>query len=271
MRLLLVALVATCTLALRSAQYQVGSFVVTWDAVDGLSVASEENPERKIWASIAATDFLAATLYEGLPSEIEGMFPISYRPLCRFEGPKLSVQSSSLAALVLQGAFTRANGSDCSLAGSAPLGISITLSPCADITKQLCIVARVTPSTTPPLQTLAVTVVGVSSPTDRVHGFGVQYSVWDFKGRRVPILVSEQGVGRGLEPITSTMNARNNGGGSWNTTYYPVPHYITSTNKSLALENTEYGLFDLSASDRIGVEVSACVRVRVSAYVCVRL
>jgi sulfoquinovosidase len=65
-------------------------------------------------------------------------------------------------------------------------------------------------------------------------------------GRVVPILVREQGVGRGLQPLTMPANALYNfAGGSWATTYSPIPHYITDTLESLVLDNTEIAFFDL--------------------------
>jgi len=35
---------------------------------------------------------------------------------------------------------------------------------------------------------------------------GLQYTVWNFKGLRVPVISSEGGVGRGLQPLTETLN-----------------------------------------------------------------
>lgn len=50
----------------------------------------------------------------------------------------------------------------------------------------------------------------------RVFGFGESFSHFNLKGRRVPILVSEQGVGRGEQPITDTLNRQTPGvGGDW--------------------------------------------------------
>jgi len=50
----------------------------------------------------------------------------------------------------------------------------------------------------------------------RVFGFGESFSHFNLKGRRVPILVSEQGVGRGEQPITAVLNRQTPGvGGYW--------------------------------------------------------
>ena len=34
------------------------------------------------------------------------------------------------------------------------------------------------------------------------YGFGLQYSKVNVKGERLPVFTTEQGVGRGLEPLT---------------------------------------------------------------------
>jgi hypothetical protein len=45
-----------------------------------------------------------------------------------------------------------------------------------------------------------------SSRDERFYGFGEQFSRMEFKGRRVPVLVQEQGIGRGDQPITFAAN-----------------------------------------------------------------
>ena len=58
---------------------------------------------------------------------------------------------------------------------------------------------------------------------------GLQYTFWNYKGIKVPVITSEGGVGRGLEPITTILNElRNNQGGSPLTTYAPAYSFITT-------------------------------------------
>ncbi|KAK8942967.1 putative alpha-xylosidase 2 [Platanthera zijinensis] len=45
-----------------------------------------------------------------------------------------------------------------------------------------------------------------SEKDEKIFGFGEQFSHMEFKGRRVPILVQEQGIGRGDQPITFAAN-----------------------------------------------------------------
>ncbi len=94
-----------------------------------------------------------------------------------------------------------------------------------------------------------------SPTTEHVFGFGEQFTYFDLKGRRVPIWVQEQGLGRGLQPITTAVDLVARSGGSWHTSYASIPHYITSTARSLFTENYEYQIFDLRTPDRIQVRV----------------
>jgi len=95
----------------------------------------------------------------------------------------------------------------------------------------------------------------VSEPDEHFFGFGEQFSSFDLKGKRVPVFIQEQGIGRGLQPITFLVNLVAGAGGGWDTSYACVPHYITSKCRSMFLENSEYAVFDLRAANLAQVEV----------------
>lgn len=86
------------------------------------------------------------------------------------------------------------------------------------------------------------------------YGFGESFSFFNLKGRNVPILVSEQGVGRGEQPITDTLNTdvAQGVGGGWYTTYAPKPIYITNHNRTVMLNNSEVSFFNLTHTDGSG-------------------
>jgi alpha-glucosidase (family GH31 glycosyl hydrolase) len=95
-----------------------------------------------------------------------------------------------------------------------------------------------------------------SEASERFHGMGEQYTQLDLKGHRVPVLSEEGGVGRGRLEISAVVNAVSRGsGGTRYTTYYAVPHFISSRMRSLFLENTEYSVFDLRESDTASIEL----------------
>ncbi|KAG0595030.1 hypothetical protein M758_UG132700 [Ceratodon purpureus] len=97
-----------------------------------------------------------------------------------------------------------------------------------------------------------------SHARERFFGFGEQFSFFDLKGRRVPIMVQEQGLGRGDQPITAAANlVAYRAAGDWHTTYAPSPHYLTSDINSLYLEGYEHSVFDLTQRDCVQVQVHA--------------
>lgn len=94
-----------------------------------------------------------------------------------------------------------------------------------------------------------------SEPKEAFFGFGEQFTYFNLKGKRVPIFVMEQGIGRGEEPITTGANLTAKAGGSWYTSYAPIPYFITNKLRSFFLENTEYSIFDLTNLDKVQIEI----------------
>ena len=102
-----------------------------------------------------------------------------------------------------------------------------------------------------------VKLAGTSTPDEGFFGFGSQFSFFDMKGKRLRILITEQGFGRGDEPTTSAMNRIRDSGGEWWQTYASVPQFITSSKRGLHLDNTEISIFDMTEEFRFSVEVFA--------------
>ncbi|XP_074320564.1 uncharacterized protein LOC141657287 [Silene latifolia] len=95
-----------------------------------------------------------------------------------------------------------------------------------------------------------------SDENEKFFGFGEQFSHMNFKGKRVPIFVQEQGIGRGDQPITLAINLVSyRAAGDWSTTYAPSPFYMTSKMRSLYLQGYDYTIFDLSRHDRVQIQV----------------
>eukprot|EP01035_Chromulina_nebulosa_P018990 gene18990-24806_t len=78
-------------------------------------------------------------------------------------------------------------------------------------------------------------------------------------GLRVPIVVSEQGVGRGVEPVTSyyNNNVSEGSGGYWFTTYAPKPCYITNMNRSVFVDKNEVMFINLTNDQIVEIEIWA--------------
>lgn len=52
-----------------------------------------------------------------------------------------------------------------------------------------------------------------SEADEHIYGFGAQYSKFDMKGQNLPLFLSEQGVGRGLEPLSFVLDLLSPGAG----------------------------------------------------------
>ena len=96
----------------------------------------------------------------------------------------------------------------------------------------------------------------MSNVKENFYGFGTQFTHWNLKGQRVPIVVSEQGVGRGKQPISFFVNAFEKfSSGDTTTSYSPQPLYITNFHNSVVYENHEPMFFDLRTPQKITVEI----------------
>lgn len=96
-----------------------------------------------------------------------------------------------------------------------------------------------------------------SSASEQVFGMGVQFTHFNLKGGCVPVFTQEQGIGRGLQPISFVLNVfAKYAAGSWPITYAPVAHFISSRFRSFYLTNSEFSVFDFSRDARVAVELN---------------
>ncbi len=95
-----------------------------------------------------------------------------------------------------------------------------------------------------------------ANDNEAFYGFGEQTTFLDLSGQVIPILTQEQGIGRGSQPISSIVNSFFPGAaGTPFTNYFSVPQYITTENRGLFLQNSEYSVFDLSQPEKVSVSV----------------
>lgn len=81
---------------------------------------------------------------------------------------------------------------------------------------------------------------------ESTYGCGEQFSRFDLRGSRLPLWVSEQGVGRGFNLTTLAANIHSGAGGHWHSTYFPQPTYVTETGRLVHLETDAYARFDFA-------------------------
>jgi alpha-glucosidase (family GH31 glycosyl hydrolase) len=85
---------------------------------------------------------------------------------------------------------------------------------------------------------------------EKIYGLGLQMTETNFKGKKVDIITSEGGVGRGLEPLTTMMNdEKDHSGGTTTTSYAPAYTFSTSERRGFVFDHTEIGQVDFSNSD----------------------
>ena len=96
---------------------------------------------------------------------------------------------------------------------------------------------------------------------EEVYGFGEQFRDFNLVGTTFPLLVQEQGIGRGEQPITFLADLTNWAGANLGVTYAAWPTYVTNSNRSFALADVEssggFGVVDMSRSGELTFETWA--------------
>lgn len=94
----------------------------------------------------------------------------------------------------------------------------------------------------------------VTNKNEHFFGLGEQFSHVNFKGKKVPMLVEENGIGRGDKKTTFIANLIGAAGNEM-ATYAPIPFFHTTENRAILLNNTEYCLFDFSNPNYINLTI----------------
>ncbi|MGI9050621.1 MAG: alpha-glucosidase, partial [Rubrobacteraceae bacterium] len=223
--------------------WRVGDFIVALkETPDGLTLNVEHGarPDLPLWSSVPGKSFVSAARGRETVSDTRAHYFITDKTFEEYSDQTIDHVEQGDQGIVISGRLKGKNTSRevgyevvFSQASASRLGFEIRVGePCN-----------------------RVYLTYSSSAGERFFGFGTQYTYFDLKGRRVPIFIGEQGVGRGAQPITLMANLKSGAGGSWHSSYACVPHYITSELKSLFLENHEYSVFDLRAKDRVRIEL----------------
>jgi len=237
----------------------VGDFRVTLEAGGGIEVSHADRPGRLLF-SLPGEGGLWAIQGSLEVEERQGSF-VPRETIARRcpAGPPTGVRQQG-TNLVLEGATAREGGNGDADSGCPKVAWRIGL--CQPRPHHLVLEVRSTGSAVD-----AWLLEMAADPEAPVFGLGEQFphDTLDLRGRVIPVLVREQGIGRGEPDISATMEALSPGSsGDETTTSHPVPHLVTADGRSVLLENPEVSVFDLSVPGRIGVRVWAPeVRLRV--------
>jgi alpha-glucosidase len=236
----------------RSDARSVGQFLL-WIEKGGdapsIRVAHKSDADRILFESVAGAGFVGAgqatTAIEENTTPASG-FTISDVDLKRLDTQTITSIDDTHDAITIHGRLSGAG---------EPVDYSMRWTTTSD--NRLKFVVAISGSTAK--STSRIFLRYASEPDERFFGFGQQLTFVDQKGRLLPILVQEHGVGRGLPILTDLIAAQlgPRSAGNFATTEVSVPQYVTSMQRSIFLENTEYSVFDLRLYDRVEIEVFA--------------
>jgi len=102
------------------------------------------------------------------------------------------------------------------------------------------------------------------SPGEAVMGAGEQFSYADLRGEKLPLWVSEPGVGRGPNYVKLLADIHSGRGGSRTHTYFPQPSFVSSDGTWVFISTTAFSRLDFSRRGECGIEVYA-----VPEYICI--
>lgn len=229
-----------------AAAFTLGDFDVRWNGQRGLlSVHHRSRPEKTLWANVPGRAFAGGAVGVEEVKESRGLFTVKDHLRTTCTDQTIRTFTAEGERLVISGDLRCSDGSR--------VPYRFTLTP--DITNHLAFRLEVEK----PLNRTFLTYA--SDKDEHFFGFGEQFTFFDLKGHRVPILVSEQGIGRGKQPLTFLADLTAGAGGTPYHTYIAVPHYITSHMRSLMLDNSEYAEFNLRAADKVQIRLFAPVMV----------
>ncbi|MCC6905381.1 MAG: alpha-glucosidase, partial [Anaerolineae bacterium] len=222
---------------------RVGAFTVAWNAsTEQVVIVNDANPGHIVWESVPGQPFIMAA--QGVLEVRESRAHVTIDDTL-----SLRCLDQSIEAMQTEGDTVTISGQLHCLDNTAmPYTISFT----AEADDRLAFEAHYE-ARDEAFNRILLTYA--SDKDEHFFGFGEQFSVVDMKGRRLPIYVMEQGIGRGAQPITIGADLTAGAGGNWWTTYAGVPQYVTSAMRSLYLANTQYSVFDLRRDDRAQVTV----------------
>jgi alpha-glucosidase len=82
------------------------------------------------------------------------------------------------------------------------------------------------------------------------YGFGEQFTHLDMRNKRFRLCVSEQGIGRGAQPLSTLVNLASPGAaGDAFTTYAPMPVFVTTERRAFAFDQSTIYHFDVCKKD----------------------
>lgn len=229
-------------------EWSTAALTVTVSASEGVVVTADDG--RTVWASPPTSAFVAGGRGSVAWEEDRGYF----WPTVQYDD-RLSEQS--IDGVEVAGDEVRLTGRLAAPEGQAGEEASYTLT----VSPRVAGGAALDLATSAPQPLTSVVLASGRSPGAGVHGFGEQFTDFDLDGRLLPIVVREQGVGRGEEPITTLADLSNNGaGGTEAMTYAAWPSFVTEDLRGLRLAadhpaTSAFAVADTRDPDTVALEL----------------
>ena len=232
-------------------KYEVGGFSVELAGGEAAALTiTQDDGQKVVWRSDPGSSFAAASNNNVAFEDASGSFWAQVDRTTKLTDQTISSAISSRNSVTLSGALTD---------GETSTDYEMTLtterkSPTVPIVK-MKLEAKGAGSSS------GVDSVMITSGRDLdegVYGFGEQYRPFDLSGSLLPIIVREQGLGRGDEPATVVADIGEWAGGTLDTTYAPLPTYVTEGNRSFSLAADEasgsFAIADMTRDGQVSLE-----------------
>jgi alpha-glucosidase len=223
---------------LPSVELAAGNFTVRWNGEQGSLSVLHQDDDRILWQSIPGYGFAGGAIAEAHIEEERGFFTIDDEKISVLDVQVIDTIYTSGDSAVISGRL---------LNDSISAAYTFSLAPRTG--RQLGISLQAE-------EMVNRTYLTYSMDDDTgIFGFGAQCSHFNHRGNRVPVLVQEQGIGRGdIDNILIQLVLGTATGNDY-TSYISVPQYSTSELNAFFLENYEISNFDFTGSDIAQVEV----------------
>lgn len=227
---------------LRSASIPLGQFLVRYQVTDAslpaLKITHNKSENKVLWQTVPGESFVMGGKGKETIHEVKGSFFIDDETQDLCEDQTVTRLTVINDALVIRGDLACQSGKS--------IGYVFTLKPHSS--NQLSFSAELDDTSYN-----RIYLNYASEKDESFYGFGEQFTYFDQKGKKLPIFIMEQGIGRGSQPFTLLVDINASAGGKWHTSYAGVPHYMTSKMRSLFLETSEYSSFDMTADNQVQV------------------
>jgi alpha-glucosidase len=219
--------------------FNVGDFVLIWNADAGqLQISNATNINKIIWQSTPQIGFVGGAIATAEIEDSRGSFTVDDE-----KESILNVQT--ITSFQLLEDTLKING----LVKNDSLSANYNLKFYAKSARRLAFSLQIEEPVNRSYLNYFI------NDNTAIFGFGAQCSHFNHQGNRVPILVQEQGSGRGdIDNILVDIALGPSVGDDYSS-YISVPQYITSKSDGLFLENYEISNFDFTTEDGAQIEV----------------